>query len=409
MGWRSTPLAQRLGIRLPIIQAPMAGVSNPAMVAATCSAGALGMHSIGIPSGRHSDVAPVVEQIKALVAPGQPYGINVFVPPRCEVQPSPAQQGAVQRWAEFYDRAAAAAGLEARAGVAAGPASPTHAWEAFDAAVRALVELHVPVVSFHFGLPGDGLMAELRGAGVFTTACATCVAEARAIHAAGVDLIVVQGLEAGGHRGTFYDDGSAPGRLHEGGEGASGTPAGAHPSEPSPGSGEVQGGAELEQMGTLALLRLARVALGPHALIAAAGGIMDGAGIAGVIAAGADAAWMGTAFVAAREAASSPAQRAVLTRPQQPATVLTKAFTGKAARGLQSTLTTSLAEVQCELPDRFGLADTRSVLMEARSKGVDDLTMTLCGQGHVLCRGAGTADIIRQLEQEADDAVARMC
>ena len=270
-------LTERLGMRVPVIQAPMAGTSTPALAAAVSRAGGLGCLGLGAMTA--AQAAQAMAETAALT--DRAFGVNLF----CH-QPTPRDPVAEARWldrlAPHFARFAAQP-----------PRALTDIYPSFidnDAMLAALVAARPALVSFHFGLPRADQIRALRATGALLAATATCLAEARAIGAAGLDAIVAQGWQAGGHRGVF-DPGAADARL-----------------------------ATLDLVHQLAGLGLP---------VIAAGGIMDAADTRAALAAGAVAVQCGTAFLLAPEAASPAAHRAALARGE---TVMTAAISGRSAR-----------------------------------------------------------------------------
>ncbi len=279
--------AERLGLASPIVQAPMAGVSTPALAAAVSNAGALG--SLGLGAASAAAARNMIRETKALSA--RPFNVNLF----CHAK-GPRDAA---REAAWLDRLAPEF---ARFG-AKPPESLGEIYRSFrddDAMLAMLLEEKPAVVSVHFGLPQPQKIAALKGAGALLVASATCLEEALAAQAAGADAVVAQGIEAGGHRGVF--DENAPD----------------------------------EGLGVLPLTRLLARAL--DIPVVAAGGIMDGAGIAAALALGAEAAQLGTAFVACPESAADAAYRAaLLAGPRR--TRLTRVISGRPARCLENAFT----------------------------------------------------------------------
>lgn len=275
------------GMMYPIIQAPMAGIATPALAAAVSNAGGLG--SLGIGGSTLADAARMIAATRDLTS--RPFNVNVFChqPPRRD----PAREAAWLAWlAPLF------AAFDAEPPATLVDLYPTFAGN--DLATAMLLEQRPAVVSMHFGLPSAQQLAALRGAGITTLATATSAAEARVIAAAGVDAIVAQGYEAGGHRGMF-------------------DPAG---------DDERLSAAEL--LGQLVHLGVAPVI--------AAGGLMDGRDIRRALDAGAVAAQLGTAFVSCPESAAGAAQRAAMASVGAEATAMTTAISGRPARGLVNRL-----------------------------------------------------------------------
>ncbi len=276
-----TPL-DRLGVELPIVQAPMAGVSTPELAAAVSNAGGLG--SIGVSATDAAGARAMIDAIRART--GRPFNVNLFVHATAAADEA-REQGWLQALQPLFERY----GVEP-------PSALRTIYRSFadDGEMLAmLVDAKPPVVSFHFGLPRADQIAALKEAGCVLLASATSVAEARAVEAAGVDMVVAQGWEAGGHRGVF---------------------------DPA--------AAQDDRLGTLALVRLL---VTQSALpVIAAGGIMDGAGIRAGLTLGAVAVQLGTAFIACPESGADEAYRAVLHGPGADHTVMTRVIVDRHGR-----------------------------------------------------------------------------
>ncbi|MDT6961423.1 nitronate monooxygenase [Cupriavidus sp. SZY C1] len=355
----SHPLLARLGLRLPIIQAPMAGVSTAAMAAAVSEAGGLG--SLGVGAMDAEGARQVIRETRALTA--RPFNINLF----CH---APAQPDAEREsgWLAYLASAFAEFG-------ATPPANLREIYKSFvvdDEMYQMLLEEKPAVVSFHFGLPPQDRIDALRAAGIVLLASATSLQEARLIEAAGIDAVVAQGIEAGGHRGVFDT------------------------------------AAEDEGLGTFALVRLlvARTRLP----VIAAGGIMDGAGIAAALALGAVAAQLGTAFVATDESAADAAYRSALTATETRPTTLTRAISGRATRGFTSHFTRlGTAAGAPAIPDYPVTYDAGKALhAAAKAKGVSDYAAQWAGQAVPLARAMPAGEMVFVLEQELKTALDQL-
>jgi nitronate monooxygenase len=342
-------LCERLGLDLPLIQAPMAGTSTPLLAAEVSEAGALGSIAVGATDA--DGARAMIAEVRACTS--RAFNVNVFVhaPP-------------------VADAAREAAWIEAlRPLFAAFDAEPPRAlrpvYRSFveDPAMLALVvEQAPPVVSFHFGLPPAEAITALRERGVLLLASATSPEEARAVAAAGIDAVVAQGIEAGGHRGTF--DPAAPD----------------------------------DALGTLALTRLL-VREGALPVIAA-GGIMDGAGIAAALDLGAQAAQLGTAFVGCPESAADAAYRAALAGPGAWHTVLTPLISGRPARALANRFT-ALAERLEGVPAYPIAYDAGKALnAAAKARGEHGFGAQWAGQGAPLARALAAAELVAVLRAE---------
>lgn len=344
-------ITQRLQIRYPIIQAPMAGVSTPELAAAVSNAGGLG--SIALGASTVDQAREIFRKTKALT--DGPFNANMFCHVRATADP-PRERV----WLEYL------APLFAEFG-ATPPASLREIYTSFvtdDSMLALLLEQRPAVVSFHFGLPATVWIRRLREAGIFTLASATTPDEAAQCEQAGVDAIVAQGVEAGGHRGVF---------------------------EPRKGDDEI---------GTMALVRmLTRQCRVP---VIAAGGIMDGQGIAAAMALGASAVQMGTAFILCPETVASAAFRSQLKSERAHHTRITAAISGRAARGIANRMYSLLDGPNAPaLPDYPIAYDAAKALHTAASaKGNHEFAAHWAGQGAPLARELPAAELIEQLVAE---------
>jgi nitronate monooxygenase len=297
----ATEATRRLGIIHPIIQGPFGGgLSTDRLAAAVSELGGLG--SFGVHHLPPDEIAGVARAIRARTS--RPFALNLWV--------SNHDPGGEALSAEAYERVAALLEPYFRElGLSVPPAPPRYG-QRFADQVEALLAAAPPVFSFVFGVPPAAVLAECRRTDIVTIGAATSIAEARALDEAGVDLIVASGFEAGGHRPTFL------------------------------------GRAEDSLMGTLALTPL--VADRVKAPVISAGGIVDRRGIAAVRALGAQAAQLGTAFLACEESGAPAAHRELLFSARSEATALTRAFSGRLARGLVNRWTKELGGRTGELP-----------------------------------------------------------
>ncbi|MDN7549302.1 NAD(P)H-dependent flavin oxidoreductase [Burkholderia cenocepacia] len=346
----STPFSERFGLRLPLVQAPMVGATTTAMVAAASNAGALG--SLGAGALAPERIEAEVAAIRA--ATDRPFAINLFVLPD-EAAPDAAT---VARALAAIDP------LNATLGLPPGTAPARYAPD-FRAQLDALVALRVPVASFTFGVLDAADVARLKAAGTYVIGTATHVAEGLAWQAAGADALSAQGAEAGGHRGTFI--GSADDAL----------------------------------IGTLALVPQLVDATGLPVL--AAGGIMDGRGIAAALALGAQAAQLGTAFLTCGESAIAADWKARLLASADTSTQVTRAITGRHARGLRNTLMARLGEhVADAAPYPVQNALTQPLRQAAARANDGDYLSLWAGQGAPLARRRGDALTTSQLVAALD-------
>lgn len=348
---------RKLGIECPIIQAPMAGVDTPEMAAAVSNAGGLG--SLGV--GSIDAVATRKRIADVRVKTDRPFNVNVF----CH-QPATADAVREAAWLARLEPEFARYGAR----------PPVHLAEIYqtfltdDAKFDVLLAERPAVVSFHFGLPGQDKIEALRGAGIVLLATATNLDEGKLIADAGIDGIVAQGYEAGGHRGMFDPNG------------------------------------EDDQLGTLALTRLLVSKL--NIPVIAAGGIMDGAGIAAALALGAAAAQLGTAFIACPESSADAGYRAALGSSASEHTVMTRAISGRPARCLANRFTDLGAYLEpISIPDYPIAYDAGKALhAAAKETGEFGYGAQWAGQGAPLTQLIPAAELVDRLRSDLQKALA---
>jgi nitronate monooxygenase len=335
-----------LGTEFPIIQAPMAGVQGSALAIAVSNAGGLG----SLPCAMLTPDRMRAELTAIRAATTKPYNVNFF----CHTPPVP-DADRESRWrmalAKYYNEF----GIDA-AGITAGPGRAPFSEEAADV----LEDFRPPVVSFHFGLPSPPLLARVQALGCIILGCATTVDEALWLESRGVDAIIAQGSEAGGHRGMFL-------------------------------SGDIT-----TQPGTLALVpQIARAVRVP---VIAAGAIADAAGVRAVLALGAVAAQIGTAYLLCPEATTSPVHRAALASEAARHTALTRLFSGRPARGIVNRLMTDLGPMS-ELAPAFPLASSALAPLRAKaeSQGDGGFSPLWCGQNATGCASIPAAELTHRL------------
>ncbi len=339
-------LTHLLGIDLPIIQAPMAGAQGSALAIAVCNAGGLGALPCAMlaPDAIRAEIAAVRASTLA------PFNLNFF----CHASPVP-DEAREARWRSSL------APYHREYGIDAGSIPAGAGRVPFDATTAALVEaLRPPVVSFHFGLPGEALLARVRATGARILSSATTVDEARWLASRGVDAIIAQGLEAGGHRGHFLD--------HD----------------------------LTRQLGTFALLP--QVVAAVDVPVIAAGGIATAEGVAAAMAFGAAGVQVGTAFLLCHEASTNALHRAALASPDAAHTALTNLFTGRPARGIVNRLMRELGPMHDAAP-AFPLATAAIAPLRAAAeqRGAADFTPMWAGQNARACRPLPAAEVLRDL------------
>jgi nitronate monooxygenase len=339
-------LRRLLGTELPVIQAPMAGVQVSALAVAVSNAGGLG----SLPCAMLT--LDVMRKELAAIKAGtsKPYNVNFFchAPPVPSTQREAAWRGALSPYYKEY-------GIDAGA-IPAGPGRAPFSAEAADV----LEEFKPRVVSFHFGLPSAELLARVRSWGSRILSSATTVDEARWLEARGVDAIIAQGADAGGHRGTFLSEDLST------------------------------------QVGTFALLpQVVRAVKVP---VIAAGGIADADGVAAAIALGAAGVQIGTAYMLCPEATTSAVHRAALKSEAARETALTNLFTGRAARGIVNRVMRELGPISAAAP-AFPLATTAisPLRAKAEAQGKGDFSPLWSGQNASGCKEIPAADLTREL------------
>ncbi len=339
-------LLTQLGVALPIVQAPMAGSQGAALAIAVAEAGGLG----SLPCALLTPEAIRRELGAVRAATSRPMSVNFF----CHQTPEadPAREAAWRRTLRpYYDEC----GLDA----ALGPAGPSRL-PFDDDALEILREFRPPVVSFHFGLPATPLLGAVKALGATVMASATTVAEARWLEAHGVDMVIAQGVEAGGHRGMFLTTDLTT------------------------------------QVGTMALV--AQVVDAVRVPVIAAGGIADARGVAAALALGAAAVQVGTAYLLCPEATTSPVHRAALASGAASHTSLTNVFTGRPARGIVNRLMREVGPM-CEDAPAFPLAAGAVTPLRAKAEahGSGDFSPLWAGQNVSGCRNVPAGVLTRQL------------
>jgi nitronate monooxygenase len=339
-------ITDALGIDLPIIQAPMAGVQGSALAIAVCEAGGLGSLPCAMLNSEtlRRELAAIRSHTR------RPFNVNLF----CHARPvaDPAREALWRtQLAPYYKEF----GIEMQADLA-GPARNPFDEEA----AAALGEFRPPVVSFHFGLPSPALLARVKAWGAKVMSSATTVAEAIWLEANGADVIIAQGLEAGGHRGMFLSKDLS------------------------------------EQMGTFALLP--QVVRAVNVPVVAAGGIASADAVTAALALGAAGVQVGTAYLLCPEADTSSAHRAALKGARAGHTVLTNLFSGGVARGIPNRLIDELGPLSAAAP-AFPLAANALTPLRraAESAGTGDFSPLWAGQNVTGCREIGAAELTREL------------
>ncbi len=352
-----TRLTELLGIEFPIIQAPMAGVSTPALAAVVSNAGALG--SIGAGPFGGAMARQMIDDLKRRT--NRPYHVNFFAHKAPE-RDRTVERAWIEELAPLFGELDLALPERLEAGAPSFLNDPSQ--------LETALETRPPIISFHFGLPRADQIRKLKSYGATLMASATSVDEAVACEAAGMDVVIAQGFEAGGHRG-FHDGNSDP------------------------------------EIGTFALVPQVTDAL--RIPVVAAGGVGDGRGVAAALALGADGVQMGTAFIACPETSASARHRDILGRPAARETILTRAVSGRPARGFRNHLFDAITASKRKVP-AFPLAydATRALSAAAAAADREGFEVMLAGQAGALARKLPAAALLAEIVKDAEARLRSM-
>lgn len=353
-----TVLTHRLNLQHPIIQAPMAGGGDtPALVAAVANAGAIGF--VGAAYSTPEQIAELGRAIREKTE--RPFGVNLFAPLPAPQAVNNAQP-AVDRVAPFY----AELGLPT-------PSVPQLPRTSFSEQIAACLEMGAAAFSFTFGILPNDAIAAIKQRGLFLIGTATTVDEAMALEKAGVDAVVAQGSEAGGHRGTFLGDFSAA------------------------------------MIGTISLVpQLVDAVQLP---VIASGGIMDGRGIAAALALGASAVQLGTAFLTCNESGICEGYKQTILNAGEDETRITRAFSGRPARGIVNRFLRQIESGDASdaiLPFPLQNVLTRPLRNAATKQNRPEFLNLWAGQGVRLARRQSAADLIDRLAAQTNVALDRL-
>ena len=352
--WPDRRLLDLLGTEHPIVQAPMAGAMDAALVIAACEGGALGSLPCAMLTADklRSEVARIRARVSA------PFSLNFFCHATAPADPEREARWRARITAYYFEY-----------GVDISSIAPPASRAPFDAAMLAVVEeLRPRAVSFHFGLPAAELLAAVKALGCVVLSSATTVREARWLEEHGADAVIAQGAEAGGHRGMFLTEDAS------------------------------------RQPGTFALVP--QVVDSIKVPVIAAGGIADGRGIAAAFALGASGVQLGTAYLRCPEATIKAPFRAALAEATDESTVMTNIMTGRPARGIVNRAIRELGPISPDAPAFPAAGGPLAPLRAAAEKaGLADFTPLWAGQAAALGRALPAAELTRAL---ARDALARM-
>ena len=352
--WPKNKLTDQLKISYPIIQAPMVGASPPALVSAVSNAGGLGC--LGAALMTPEQIRNAIHEIRAHTT--KPFGVNLFVPEEIAT-PSPRVIAHANKILDPFRN---------QLGIAKSPAQKSVSLS-FREQLNIVLEEKVPIFSFTFGILPAAMIQELKNHGIIVMGTATTAREAKQLEKAGVNFVITQGSEAGGHRGSAPDT-------------------------------------TIEQalIGTMALVpQLVDQIKIP---VIAAGGIMDGRGIVAALALGAYGVQMGTAFLTCKESGISEPYRESLLHSNDESTCITKAFTGRYARSIKNQFTSIMAEHQQDiLPHPLQRSLTRDITLAAAQQKNTDLMTLWSGQAAKLCRPTEAATFFSALINEVNTII----
>lgn len=345
-----TLLTQKLDIRYPILQAPMAGgPTTPELVAVVSNAGGLG--NLGAGYLTPEQIRNAIHQTKKLT--DRPFGVNLFVFEQPE-EPEPVVIGQMAEHLSIYRN---------ELGIPQHPTLPKYS-ESFEEQLQVILEERVPVFSFTFGIPAPDVIQRIKSHGTLVMGTATTVDEAIQLEAAGVEAIVAQGSEAGGHRGTFLKN---------------------------------------ESHSLIGLMALVPQMVDHVSVpVIAAGGIMDGRGLVASLALGASAVQMGTAFLACTESGAHPTYKQQILSSNEDATEITSAYSGKAARGIQTKFMCDMQSYPGEIPAYpIQHAMTKDIRQAAAMANNPAYMSLWAGQGLRLANDRSAATIVKETIEQA--------
>lgn len=347
--WNKTEVARQLDIRYPIIQAPMAGSTTPELIAAVSNQGGLG--SIGAGYYSPEKLTEDIKNTKALT--DKPFAVNLFVPEYNEVTSTQ-----IDRMKEILTPYYEEFNIE--------PGMPSiDKNDTFGQLVQIVIDSNVKICSFTFGIPDPVTVEKLKEAGVTLIGCATTVEEAVLNEQAGMDMVVAQGFEAGGHRGSFAQK------------------------------------ALQSSVGTMALVP--QIADAVNIPVIAAGGIMDGRGVYASLILGAGAAQLGTAFLTTKESAAPKIHKDAILNSTEADTVLTKSYSGKYARGIRNQFIDDMEKHQEDiLPYPFQNKMTKKIRSKAAAEDRSDILHLWSGQGVRVSQEVEAEELLKDIVDQVN-------
>ncbi len=353
--WKENPIVKKCNIRFPIIQAPMAGVTSPRLVAAVSNAGGLG--SLGAAYMSPKEIKEAIREIRDLTE--MPFSINLFAPASMPYDKKSIAQA--QKFLDYFRKE-----LEIPTALPDFSALPE-----FEEQIEIILEERPPIFSFTLGIPPLPILQRLKKEKILIMGTATTVEEALLLEKSGVDAVIAQGSEAGGHRATFLDLDYDP------------------------------------MLGISALVPHLAYAL--KVPVIAAGGIMNGDGIASAFALGAAAAQLGTAFIACPESGAPRAYKDALLHPHSMATIVTTVFSGKPARVLYNKFVKEMQMKNAPIaPFPFQNILTKDIRTTAAKFNRADLMALYAGQNYPLVTNLPAGEIVPLLIEQTVSAIQRL-
>ncbi|KFZ40363.1 nitronate monooxygenase family protein [Thermoactinomyces sp. Gus2-1] len=355
MPWYQTRLTELLQISRPIIQAGMAGgITSPRLVAAVSNAGGLG--SLGAGYMSPEDIRQAIREIRKQT--DRPFAVNLMVPAPYETNAE--QERLMKNHLKRFEEAAGASGQE----------TTSHAAISFEEQIHVILEEKVPVACFTFGIPSPAVIQELHARHTVVIGTATSVREAVEVEKSGMDAVVAQGSEAGGHRGTFLS-------------------------------------AEFPYVGTMALIP--QVVDHVRIPVVAAGGVMDGRGVLASLALGADGVQMGSAFLPTLESSAHDKHKEAVLQSTDESTVMTTVFSGKPARAIQNEFIREMENYPHPLPPYpVQNALTKHLRQAASKKGNKDYMALWAGQAAALSRFEQVEELMQRIMTQVDQCLSQL-
>lgn len=356
MTWNQTEVARQLKIKYPIILAGMAGgATTPELVAAVSHAGGLGTLGAGYMAPEHMRLS--IHKIRELTP--FPFGVNLFIPER-SAEMSDEKLRSMKEILKPYREKLGIEGEFVLGKVA----------ESFEEQVQVLLDEKVPVFSFTFGIPSMDLITEFKRRNIILIGTATTVREAQALEESGVDMIVGQGYEAGGHRGTFLES------------------------------------TQRSLIGTMGLIP--QITDYVSIPVIAAGGIMDGRGIAAALMLGAKGVQLGTAFLTCEESGAHHAYKKAIAESTEESTVLTRSFSGKQARGIENQFIREMERYGSSILDYpIQNAITRDLRQAAAQRNNQEFMSLWAGQATRLSTEESAAAFMDRIIEETAKILSR--